>query len=176
MKASRNPRLNLTVGFSTLWLLFFLLFISTNWVTYEAFHHPPIQDGTQWNNYWLTGGQFRWTYFDPVNTKYIQTYSPPTLKLKAYSTSDTHWGWWFGKGAVSGGRYFHFPLWILLLPMLFVGPLQLVLLSNQKYKQCRWQRKGLCTGCGYQMLSNKSRCPECGHEPAQLHPIDSSEN
>jgi hypothetical protein len=48
------------------------------------------------------------------------------------------------------------PMYIVLLAPTFT------LVSLSVWRRRRWQKKGLCTNCGYDLRASPDRCPECG--------------
>jgi hypothetical protein len=69
-------------------------------------------------------------------------------------------------------RFFHYvqngtgwaisiPLWFLILCWLILPSFFL----NNRCRQRRRQRTGLCTSCGYDLRATPDRCPECGTIP-----------
>ena len=150
------------VFFSVLWVVALVLYVSTiRWV-FTVTHHPQIRTGTRWNNFWLVSGSFAWSRYDPSQSTYTLTYSPPALRCRVHVDRSGYWYWWFWHGKQAGGWFIRIPLWVPVSGLTVLGPAPLFIsLMHQRRRRIR-QSIGLCSDCGYPRESEFDHCPECG--------------
>lgn len=170
IKAMCKPVGIVVIGSLVLWLVMGALYLGTiRWV-FTITHHPPITQTSRWNNLWAVGGSFAWSRYDPLSTKYPQTYRAPTLRAGMHVNTSGYWHWKFWYRNQVGGWYIRIPIWVPMTALTPIGPFPTLIFFIRYRARKKALLAGLCPSCKYPRPEKAIRCPECGTKFAPALP------
>jgi hypothetical protein len=153
----------IVIGITGIWFLLLGVYIANRWYQFSISYHPPLRQGTYWNNFWLSGGRFSWSRYDPVQSPYPVQYQPPDWRTSVTRDRSGYWFWKAYFVRQYGGHFTGVPLWIPLAMLVPLGPAPATVLGLKAWRRQRYLMKRLCPSCGYPTEGLPVRvCPECG--------------